>query len=163
MYFAFLYNFCSKYFLLYEEFSAIPQMHTGPHVECLSFVSDFSGNLIIYTDSNINLIKFCPIGQCLSMHADGRTDMTKLIVHFINFQFLSYSIPNCYPRLINPILTTGWTVRGSNPGWDEIFRPSRPALGPTQPPVKCLFPGGKVRPGSAADHSPASSAAVMEQ
>jgi len=25
---------------------------------------------------------------------------------------------------------------GSNPGGDEIFRPSRPALGPTQPPVK---------------------------
>jgi len=23
-----------------------------------------------------------------------------------------------------------------NPGGDEIFRPSRPALGPTQPPVK---------------------------
>jgi len=23
-----------------------------------------------------------------------------------------------------------------NPGVDEIFRPSRPALGPTQPPVK---------------------------
>ena len=23
-----------------------------------------------------------------------------------------------------------------NPGWDEIFRPSRPALGSTQPPVK---------------------------
>ena len=33
-------------------------------------------------------------------------------------------------------LTTGWTVRGSNPGGEEIFRPSRPALGPTQPPVK---------------------------
>ena len=27
---------------------------------------------------------------------------------------------------------------GSNPGGDEIFRPSRPALGPTQPPVKCV-------------------------
>jgi hypothetical protein len=27
-------------------------------------------------------------------------------------------------------------VRGSNPGGDEIFRPSRPALGPTQPPVQ---------------------------
>jgi len=26
--------------------------------------------------------------------------------------------------------------QGSNPGGDEIFRPSRPALGPTQPPVK---------------------------
>ena len=25
---------------------------------------------------------------------------------------------------------------GSNPGGDETFRPSRPALGPTQPPVK---------------------------
>ena len=25
---------------------------------------------------------------------------------------------------------------GSNPGGDEIFRPYRPALGPTQPPVK---------------------------
>jgi len=25
---------------------------------------------------------------------------------------------------------------GSNPGRDEIFRPSRTALGPTQPPVK---------------------------
>ena len=25
---------------------------------------------------------------------------------------------------------------GSNPREDEIFRPSRPALGPTQPPVK---------------------------
>jgi len=25
---------------------------------------------------------------------------------------------------------------GSNPGGDEIFLPSRPAMGPTQPPVK---------------------------
>jgi len=25
---------------------------------------------------------------------------------------------------------------GSNPGGDEFFRPSRPALGPTQPPAK---------------------------
>jgi len=44
---------------------------------------------------------------------------------------------------------------GSNPG-DEIFRPSRSALGPTQPPVKGyrVFPGGKVWLGRATDHSP---------
>ena len=56
---------------------------------------------------------------------------------------------------------------GSNPGVDEIFRPSRPALEPTQPPVQYngyrVFPRGKVRPGRAADHTPPSSAAVMEE
>ena len=52
---------------------------------------------------------------------------------------------------------------GSNPGGDEIFRPSRLALGSTQLPVKWVFPGGKVRPGRATDHSPPSSAAVMEE
>jgi hypothetical protein len=37
---------------------------------------------------------------------------------------------------------------GSNPGGDEIYR---------------VFSGGKVRPGRAADHSPPSRAAVMEE
>jgi len=32
----------------------------------------------------------------------------------------------------------GLDCPGSNPGGDEIFRPSRPAVGPTQPPVKWL-------------------------
>jgi len=54
---------------------------------------------------------------------------------------------------------------GSNPGGDKTFRPSRPALGPTQPPVQWVpgLPGGKLRLGHAADHSLPSSAAVMEE
>jgi len=48
----------------------------------------------------------------------------------------------------------------SNPSGDEIFRPSRPALGPTQPPVKWVL---GLSQGYAADHSPPSSAAVMEE
>ena len=54
---------------------------------------------------------------------------------------------------------------GSNPGGDEIFRPSRPVLRPTQPPVKWVqsLSRGKVRPGRAADHSPPSNTAVIEE
>jgi len=34
-------------------------------------------------------------------------------------------------------LATGWTVRGSNHGWGEIFpHQSTPDLGPIQPPVQ---------------------------
>jgi len=54
-------------------------------------------------------------------------------------------------------LTTGWTVRGSNPGGDEIFRtcPDRPWS-----PSSILyngyrvFSGGKERPGRDADTTP---------
>ena len=52
---------------------------------------------------------------------------------------------------------------GSNPSGDKIFHPSRPALGATQPPVKwVVFPGGKLRPGRAADHSPLSAVVIEE-
>jgi len=38
-------------------------------------------------------------------------------------------------------ITTGYELDGpgSNPGGDEIFRPSRPTLGPTQLPVKWVL------------------------
>ena len=62
-------------------------------------------------------------------------------------------------------LATGWAVRGSNPSGDEIFRPSRADWGPPSLLYNGyrVFPGGKVRLGRAADYSPPSSAAVMEE
>ena len=50
--------------------------------------------------------------------------------------------------------------------WGRDFPPVQ--TGPGAHPVSCKmgtgsFPGGKVRPGRAADHSPPSSAAVMEE
>ena len=60
-----------------------------------------------------------------------------LIVTCPNFdKYLVYIIYCGIDSLVG--IATGYGVDGpvSNPGGDEIFRPSRPALGPTQPPVK---------------------------
>jgi hypothetical protein len=57
----------------------------------------------------------------------------------------------------------GLECPGPNPSGDDIFHPYRLALGPTQLPVKWVPVTGKVQPGRAADHSPTSSAAVMEE
>jgi len=53
----------------------------------------------------------------------------------INITFFNSIIYQCGPGSSVGIATE---LDGpeSNPGGDEIFRPSRPALGPTQPPVK---------------------------
>ena len=62
-------------------------------------------------------------------------------------------------------LTTGWTVRGSNhSGARFSARPDR-LWGPPSLLYNRyrVFPGGKIRPGRAADHSHPSSTAVVEQ
>jgi hypothetical protein len=83
--------------------------------------------------------------------------------------------PSATLSTTNPILpessqysyqATGWTIRVSNPRGTGILlssKTSRPALGPTQPPVGwvlgAVFTGVKW-PGSETDHSPPSSAEV---
>jgi hypothetical protein len=66
------------------------------------------------------------------------------------------------------VIATGYGLDG--PGiesrWGRDFpHLSRPALGPTQPPVQWyrVIPGGKERPGRDADPSPPSSAVVMKE
>jgi len=55
--------------------------------------------------------------------------------HFL--YFFIYFLSSCGPGSSVGIVTDyGLDGPGSNPGGDEIFRPSRSALGPTQPPVK---------------------------
>ena len=77
---------------------------------------------------------------------DKYTDISKLIGAFRNFAKLPYDnnyiikliyTSECGPGSSVGIATDYWLDGpGSNAGGDENFRPSRPALGPTQPPVK---------------------------
>jgi hypothetical protein len=57
--------------------------------------------------------------------------------------------------------------RGSIPGRGKRVYPvasvSRPAVGPTQPPILGYLPRGKARPGRGADHSLPSSTEVMNE
>ena len=62
-----------------------------------------------------------------------RTKLIKVIITEFTFIYIcgpgsSVSIANDY----------GLSGPGSNPSGDEIFCPSRPVLGPTQPPAQCL-------------------------
>jgi len=64
-------------------------------------------------------------------------------------------------------IVTGYGLDGprSNPGEDDIFCPSGPALGPTQPPIKWVpgLPRGKEWPGRDSDPSPPSTAVVKKE
>jgi len=72
------------------------------------------------------------------------------------YLYLVVQVMNLWPGSSVGIATDyGLEGPGSNPGGDENFfvRPDR-SWGPTQPLVCRVFPGGKARPGRAADHSP---------
>jgi hypothetical protein len=94
------------------------------------------------------------------------------VAHVTAYQTITQQIGAGVAQVVK-CLTTGWTTGRS--GFDSrrgqrifpLASVSRPALGPTQPPVQMgtggPFPGGKARPGRDADHSPPSSAEVVNE
>jgi len=65
----------------------------------------------------------------------GAGTLTIVCFHFVFYIYIHICIYG--PGISVSIVTDyGLDSPGSNPGEDKIFRPSRPALGPTQPPVK---------------------------
>jgi len=99
---------------------------------------------------------------CLPVHNRG------LVTTTINI-FNSLNVRNLF-RITGSLglgsLSTGWTVRGSNPGGGEIFRacPDR-SWGPPSLLYNGyrVFPGGKERSGRDADPSPPSSAVIKKE
>jgi len=71
--------------------------------------------------------------------SDGASSVKLFTWYCLLMEFSLYSITKyvCEPGSTVGIATDyGLDGPGSNPGGDEIFRPSRPALGPTQSPVQ---------------------------
>ena len=67
--------------------------------------------------------------------------LDKFFTSKLDFKFKEETSKVCGPGSSVGIATDcGLDGPGSNAGGDDIFRPSRPALGPTQPPVQ-LIPG----------------------
>jgi len=61
----------------------------------------------------------------------------KVVCNYVSNIFSFYFVKYCGPGSSVGIATDYWMDGpGSNPSEDEIFRPSTPALGPTQSPVK---------------------------
>ena len=56
-------------------------------------------------------------------------------MYVFGFNYITY-LGSGPSRSVGIATDYGLDVPGSNPGGEEIFRPSGPALGPTQPPVK---------------------------
>ena len=59
-------------------------------------------------------------------------------VGFVIFWDIYYIVKSGRRSSVGIVSDYGLDGPGSNPGGDEIFRPSRPALGPTQPPLQWI-------------------------
>ena len=122
---------------------------------------------LVFTDTN-------PLHNAMPCFSNTILNTTSPTTHF-SYWFIPYEFSTKFCILSSSTLHTkgrdssvgiamGWTVWGSNPGGGgrDFPHPSRPALGPTQPPIQWVpgLPRGQKRPGRGDDHPPLSSVEV---
>ena len=95
-----------------------------------------TGAFFFVADMNMPFVQYMSSDSRDSLHSVTASvvqcgDFPLLLVRFI-CKFI-YGLPGSSVGIATDYELDG---PGSNPGGDEIFRPPRPALGPTQPPVK---------------------------
>jgi hypothetical protein len=125
--------------------------------------SQISWDILMLSPSNAELNPICHLLALLGAHpilhvsrirVKHRRNKTN---NAVDTFMLYYSLSQIHVSTLQGIHSTGWTVRGSNPGGRRDFmHPSRPALEPAQPPIPWvpgLFPGVK-RLRRAVDHPP---------
>ena len=92
-----------------------------------------------YRSLSSSLCSFLDSPVTSSLLGPNKTDHRDDICYFVNGGILFRTVKVSGPGSSVAIATDyGLDGLGSNPGGDEIFRPSRPSLWPTQPPVKCV-------------------------
>ena len=127
------------------------------HLLCAQHVSDINISIFRLLKMDILMSETCRANNKWNKIASD----IKLVFHSSTIAMMHGPINIKYISSCNSFTTTSGYGRGSsvgiatdygldgprsNSGGDKNFRPSRPALRPTQPPVKCvpgLFPGVK--------------------
>ena len=129
-------------------------------------------NIYIYIIVYINFAHFVTSHlEMAALSPEVRRPVVRLTAHVLLVPRLRVggALPPLSLRALGSVdcIVTGYGLNG--PGIESLWRRdfphlSRPALGPTQPPVQWIlgFSGGKERPGRDADPSPPSSAVVMK-